>query len=87
MSSVITTLAMDEQLAAELWAMKAEDPRVRDGLARDGSLFDGYHPRMKELHRRNAERGELVVGEVEVCGTNQALQVRKHFAAIRRSLC
>jgi hypothetical protein len=25
-------------------------------LAADGSLFDGYHPVMAELHRRNAER-------------------------------
>lgn len=30
MASVIITLAVDEQLAAELLAMKAEDLRVRD---------------------------------------------------------
>lgn len=47
---------MDEQLAGELLAMKAEDLRVRDELARDGSLFDGYHPRMEAVHRRNAAR-------------------------------
>jgi hypothetical protein len=47
---------MDEQLAAELLVMKAEDLRVRDELAREGSLFDGYRPRMEEVHKRNAAR-------------------------------
>src|ERR1700746_1158119 len=63
MSSVIITLAMDEQLAAELLAMKAEDLRVRDELARDGSLLDGYHPRMEEMHRRNAARLREIIAE------------------------
>jgi hypothetical protein len=45
-----------EGLRAELLAMAAEDQRVRAGLAADGSLFDGYHPRMAEVHRRNAAR-------------------------------
>src|SRR5689334_11865008 len=43
-------------LSAELLAMAAEDLRVREELVRDGSLFDGYHPRMREVHERNAER-------------------------------
>jgi len=34
--------------------MIAEDERVRAELAADGSLFQGYHPRMAEVHRRNA---------------------------------
>ena len=59
------TLAMNEQLAAELLAMKAEDLRVRDELAGDGSLFDGYHPRMEEVHRRNAARLREIIAE---CG-------------------
>ena len=36
--------------------MAAEDLRVREELARDGGLFDGYHPRMQEIHERNAKR-------------------------------
>jgi hypothetical protein len=36
--------------------MQDEDQQVAAELARDGSLFEGYHPRMQELHRRNAER-------------------------------
>ncbi|HET7746750.1 MAG TPA: DUF6624 domain-containing protein, partial [Vicinamibacteria bacterium] len=33
-----------------------DDARVRARLARDGSLFRGYHPEMEAVHRRNAER-------------------------------
>ena len=57
--------------------MKSADLSLRDELARDGSLFDGYHPRMEELHKRNAARlreiiaahgwpGKTLVGE-EAC--------------------
>jgi hypothetical protein len=40
-------------IRGELLAMAREDREVREELARDGSLFDGYHPRMEEVHRRN----------------------------------
>ena len=46
----------DEGLAAELLAMAAEDLRVRGELVRDGSLYAGYQPRMREVHERNAAR-------------------------------
>jgi hypothetical protein len=36
--------------------MAAEDLRVREELARSGALFEGYHPRMREVHERNAAR-------------------------------
>ena len=36
--------------------MAADDQRLRTELASDGSLFGGYHPRMRELHDRNAGR-------------------------------
>jgi hypothetical protein len=45
-----------EALAQELLAMAAEDLRVRDELTMDGALFDGYHPRMRAVHQRNATR-------------------------------
>jgi hypothetical protein len=54
---------MNEALAAELIAMRDEDFRVRDELARDGSLFHGYHPRMEEVHRRNAARLKQIIAE------------------------
>ena len=43
-------------LRRELIAMAEEDQRVRAELARDGSLFEGYHPRMQSLHDANAAR-------------------------------
>jgi hypothetical protein len=52
---------MDEALRRELLVMAAEDQRVRAELAADGSLFDGYHPRMAEVHRRNAARLSKVI--------------------------
>lgn len=36
--------------------MAAEDLRVREDLAQSGELFKGYHPRMREVHERNAAR-------------------------------
>src|SRR5262245_22389017 len=43
-----------DDLRARLLAMAEEDRAVRAELAADGSLFTGYHPRMEEVHRRNA---------------------------------
>jgi hypothetical protein len=40
----------------ELLAMAAEDLRVREELATDGSLFHRYHPRMQAVHDANAAR-------------------------------
>jgi hypothetical protein len=41
--------------------MAAEDLRVRSELASDGSLFQGYHPRMRSVHDENAARlGEML---------------------------
>ena len=47
---------MEDVLRNELLAMAAEDRRVRAELMADGSLSDGYHPRIEEAHRRNAAR-------------------------------
>lgn len=41
--------------------MEAEDLRVREELARGGALFDGYHPRMREIHERNAARLQVLM--------------------------
>lgn len=43
--------------------MAAEDLRVREELARSGALFEGYHPRMRELHERNAARLAAIMEE------------------------
>ena len=42
-------------LRERLLALIAEDQRVRAELAADGSLFEGYHPRMEQVHRANAQ--------------------------------
>ena len=50
-------VSVDAQaVSAELLAMAAEDLVLRAELARSGALFDGYHPRMREVHARNAGR-------------------------------
>jgi hypothetical protein len=45
----------------QLAAMVGEDDRVRSELAAAGELFDGYHPRMQEVHDRNAEALEAIL--------------------------
>ncbi len=36
--------------------MASKDMAVRARLARDGALFDGYHPEMEQVHREHAAR-------------------------------
>jgi hypothetical protein len=43
--------------------MAEEDLRVRTELEREGVLFDGYHPRMEVVHRRNAKRLLAILSE------------------------
>jgi hypothetical protein len=89
---------MNDALRATLRAMADEDTRVRTELLHEGVLFDGYHPRMAELHRRNAERlsvifdtvgwpGRSIVGEE---GARDAWLVLQHSigspAVMRRGL-
>jgi hypothetical protein len=47
---------MNSALREELVKMEQHDQGVRAELAADGSLFDGYHPRMEGMHRAHAER-------------------------------
>jgi hypothetical protein len=54
-----------QSIRAELLLMAAEDLRVREELARTGVLFDGYHPRMRELHEQNTARLAAIIEEHE----------------------
>ena len=54
---------MNERLAAELIALIEHDQAVRTELAQDGSLFDGYHPRMEAVHRANTARLRDIIVE------------------------
>ncbi len=49
------TSGWETELARQLIEMAAHDGRVRQRLVEDGSLFDGYHPKMEAVHRANAE--------------------------------
>ena len=54
---------MNDGLRRELLALAGTDDDVRSELAADGSLFDGYHPRMEAVHRHNARRLREVIAE------------------------
>jgi hypothetical protein len=45
---------LDPALCADLLAMVAEDEAVRARLVEEGASFDGYHPELELVHRRNA---------------------------------
>ena len=44
-----------EELRETLLRLAAEDGEVRERLAADGSLFDGYNSLMAIVHRRNGD--------------------------------
>jgi len=54
---------MLEHLRDSLLALQQKDLSVRAELEADGSLFDGYHPRMEAVHRDNARELRKVMDE------------------------
>jgi hypothetical protein len=77
---------IDLDLHKQLLSMEEEDLRVRAELAAGGALFEGYHPRMEDVHRRNAARlraviaahgwpGESLVGQA---GAEAAWRIAQH---------
>jgi hypothetical protein len=54
---------MNQPLRDELLKMEECDQAVRAELAADGSLFEGYHPRMAALHRAHAARLRAIIAE------------------------
>lgn len=54
---------MHDDLRARIIKWIAEDDETRERLARDGSLFIGYHPEMEAVHRRNAARLREVLAQ------------------------
>jgi hypothetical protein len=51
------------ELRRELLALATEDGRVRQELAAEGSLYEGYHPRMEAVHQRNAASLATILDE------------------------
>jgi hypothetical protein len=56
-------IAMNVSLRDELLAMAAEDDRVHTELSNDGSIYAGYHPRLREIHERHALRLQEIIHE------------------------
>lgn len=54
---------MNTSLSLELIEMAQQDLQLRNELAGDRSLFNGYHPKMKALHDKNAARLAAIVDE------------------------
>jgi len=77
---------MNEILRAELIRMDEYDQAVRAELAADGSLFDGYHPRMAAVHDTNAARLRTIIAThgwpterlVGVDGAKAAHRIAQH---------
>ncbi len=66
-----------ESIGRELIQMMEQDLRVRSDLAADGSLFQGYHPRMRAVHDANARRLAAIL---DSCGWPGGPQVGKEAA-------
>lgn len=68
---------VDAEVRATLLALQQRDLAVRAELEADGSLFEGYHPRMEAVHRENAARLRRIIDEIgwpteELVGTDGA---------------
>ncbi len=61
---------MNDSLREELLRLATEDERVRDLLASDDSLFEGYHPEMQTVHDRNAQRLDEIIDESDWPGVS-----------------
>jgi hypothetical protein len=51
-------------LGNTLLALQQRDLQVRRELEADGSLYEGYHPRMEEVHRDNARQLRELIDQV-----------------------
>lgn len=51
-----SSAVLNDALRTELLSMADTDQGVRADLVREGTLFDGYHPRMANIHHANARR-------------------------------
>ena len=60
-----------DAIRGELLSMAEEDLQVRSELAKDGSLFEGYHPRMRATHDANATRLQSILDSLGWPGERQ----------------
>lgn len=52
---------MNAEITQKLIGMAEEDRKVRTELAATGELYQGYAPRMAEVHLRNAQQLEAII--------------------------
>lgn len=52
-----------EQIQQKLKEMLEADLQKRNELIKKGTLFDGYHPEMEEIHVRNSKQLEQIIDE------------------------
>jgi hypothetical protein len=52
---------INTSLQKKLLLMLNEDREVREQLAKDGTLFEGYHPEMEKVHLKNAAILEKII--------------------------
>jgi hypothetical protein len=77
---------LNETLRADLIDMDDHDQALRAELAADGSLFEGYHPRMAAIHDANADRLRAIIREhgwpterlVGIDGAKAAHRIAQH---------
>jgi hypothetical protein len=76
------------QVRDRLVEMFTQDMIVRDRLAADGSLFQGYHPEMQAVHDRHAVELDALLGgawptipDVGTEGQNAAWRIVQHAIA------
>lgn len=57
-------MALEDEWRARLIAAAQRDYEVRARLARNGALFDGYHPEMEAVHIENARLLEQAIDAI-----------------------
>ncbi|MCJ8155186.1 hypothetical protein MKJ01_15570 [Chryseobacterium sp. SSA4.19] len=53
-----------KNIAEKIISLKNADLELRDRLAKDGQLGEGYNEDMKNLHTRNAEKLEKIIDQI-----------------------
>ncbi len=52
------------EIAKELIHLKHSDLELREGLLKEGTLYDGYHPEMEECHILNGNRLHQIIEQI-----------------------
>lgn len=71
---------MNTPLSLELIELARQDVQLRNDLADNGALFNGYHPRMKELHDANARRLSQIIEQHGWPGKSKVGEEAAHAA-------